>query len=225
VSINLDIYDIYDPVLDINPDIYIADLAAIWAAPFASSQKLEALSGYFSGFNAIRIYADPIYDTIGAFYKTFDQDAQSDVAIAASVPQFDCEAGEGADIGMGRISYKCTNGDSIMDGYDPERVRNDSEKLGRPDAAKMALLKAIIDDLKVRDIRPVIILNPHRNTRYGFDLDQLGKALDVDIIDYTNVVLRRRFWGDESHLNAQGRAAFSDKLSRALKPLVEESKK
>ncbi len=223
VAVGIPVNELYSQVLQIKPGLRYHDVKGIWNSSFGLSEKTKAIFAYLSGFNAIRLYADALYSRIEGVYAKFTP-INGDVSTKVEkkkTPVFDCKVTEKTQLKEALMSYQCSNGDLIMDGVlgDVE-IDFTSEILGSLNYKKINLLKQIINNLSLDDVKFILILEPHLAQQFIYNKSELGELLGVDIIDFTNLKIFPKMWGDSGHLNYDGKKFYSNKLAQELERIL-----
>lgn len=226
IVLSLRVDELYDDSLSLKPSLHLTDVKMLAASSFPAGVKLTALGQWLLGFNAVRIYADQVNAKIRAAYRKFDPRPESAAPQerTQTQPAIDCPIIKQDLLTEGLISYKCENGDFVMTGQaagielpGPDDVRI----LSVPNPAKLDYLRSLAQRLKSQSKKLWIVLEPAPFS-VRFDREALHDSLAVSLIDYSALPVEPAMWGDDTHLNAQGRLYYSAILAKKLRPLLQD---
>ena len=132
----------------------------------------------------------------------------------------------------GRISILLKNGDGYS--YADRAREQEGAEIYRSVANRpmeindhaIHVLKRLISIIQNEGITPIINLEPHSISLRDLNLDlaELRQRLPgVTIIDSQSVKWDRSLWSDYGHFNPKGARAYTKRLARFLRPLLEET--
>ncbi len=223
VVISLPVEALYRENIEFKAGMHFIDVQAILDAPFGLKQKLGAVKAYLTELHATRIYAEPINDKIVSLYGRFTPRKPNQLSTTtnkntAEKEPFnpDCKIIDKSTIGKNLFSYKCYNGDLIMDGVDIPTGKMKTVTLDKPNQGKISLLRKMADNLTSKNVKAIFILEPSRTSKLTFNAGELQKAIGATVINLSNLQIPQDMWGDGSHLNIKGRSFYSNILAKKL---------
>ena len=112
----------------------------------------------------------------------------------------------------------CTNGDGvIMKKYIPQPFSNNKIILDMYNDNYIMYLKWLIETIHNNNSNPIIIFEPILHANYSYDMETIKLKLNTNaIINLTDFNLADNLWADSTHLNLEGRKAYTDKLIKVL---------
>lgn len=165
-------------------------------------------------------YSEIIFLKIKSFYNKFNNSTDikhintnnTDYKSLADCKVFDIQYRDNNGAVM-----KCTNGDGILVGNNLETSTLIDTQLITIDKESILYLKNIIQNIKSKDIQPIIILEPILNNKYQYNLNDIKKYFSgIELIDFTNLQIKNKYWSDNSHLNYLGREKYTQVLIDTL---------
>ncbi len=206
------------------------DLKLVWALPFSFLEKLEASMAFLESLNGIRVYAQPIHSRALSAYHKFDPlpsaNQRSDEIVEATVKRDNikdfvrCNIIDKESISPQTWSYKCSNADLIMEGYEQNNIKEEGvQLLKNPNIKIIYFIRRLIKNVEESGAEFILVLEPHPKKNFSFDIKMIEEELDVPIIDLSATIFKQDMWGDKGHLNHKGRIVYSKILGNNLSKL------
>ncbi|MGI0014034.1 MAG: hypothetical protein ACREBU_11415 [Nitrososphaera sp.] len=113
--------------------------------------------------------------------------------------------------------------------YDPilndlnRRYANQSNRAVSAKQGTYRVLSRLLERARVEQVQVLLVAFPTRNSRYTIDpkIQKLAHLTDAEVLDMRqSVKLTSRHYRDNFHLNAEGRAIYSEQFGKAVSPLL-----
>lgn len=225
IVIGLDFEKVYEPIGEYLDFPKPPDIKNFIRTSQGIDVVFEATLQYLKNLHLLNTYDTVIYERLkGMFLKLHPQasNTSSQQTLDNGNRNFDCDYFEVA-YNRGSHSHetlvKCKDGDGII--YGNAVDEQNSTKLVEVNEKHFGLLTTILDAIKDKGVKSVIILLPKYGNPYEYeDIESMIKKINADkVINMTNADINKSLWGDYAHLNNYGRRWYSEFIFNNIKDI------
>ena len=190
---------------------------------------LDSLKQWLINRHLFLQYSEPIYYKLKSLYSKFDihtkevnsTEIEEKPLIIRSYSYYSklvgCNVFDIKQTSNTQITLKCSNGDGVLIGSNPDIKNNGTKKLTTFDTEVIEYIDKIIHNID-KNIKVILILEPVFHNPYLYNIQRIEKIFKgIKIIDLTNFHVEDDYWSDEGHLNYKGREKYSKYLYDILK--------
>lgn len=120
-----------------------------------------------------------------------------------------------------RVLSVCKNGNGIVWYNNPTNNMHQTKKLEHLNPYSIALINAMLQDLKKENITPIILLEVGMyNVTFEYNIQAIKKNLNAKIIDTINMKFPRESWADNIHINIKAINEYTTSVYDSLQNII-----
>lgn len=229
IVISIEVNELFRP-LPLSKYPTIADIEA-YLSSMDISYKFQAIVNWIKNIHTLLRHSETIYLKIKSFYQKYNPsiflDNQKEITSSKQTLDYyslaDCYIFSLKYTANDFITSKCENGDGILFGHNHKEYSKKTLNLKKVNHETIHFINNIIEQIKEKEITPIIILEPVflDTYNYKYNFENIRKEIHSKVIDLTHLNIESKLWIDNRHLNNEGRLFYSQYLSKILKKEIE----